>query len=280
MLKLFVYLLSFLIVTLPLQSNSLSAQEKEKLRVAIVDFEGKGITKDEADALTGRFRSVLVSTNKFIVVERNKVNLILEEVRLQMTGVVSDESIVEAGKLLGVERIITGGIGKIGDTYTVDLNVIEVETGKVIGTISRNVSGTKENLLALLENLAKRLAGIKVDIKKFNIKIFSKPGNSSVYLDGKYIGLSPIEKEIEEGQHYFKIKHDGYKEWTGKIMVSKSDKIIAKLEKKASKAKTWLWIGAGTLVAGGGILAAVLLSGDESSEKEQPIGTPPNPPSN
>jgi len=280
MLKLFVYLLSFLIVTLPLQSNSLSAQEKEKLRVAIVDFEGKGITKDEADALTGRFRSVLVSTNKFIVVERNKVNLILEEVRLQMTGVVSDESIVEAGKLLGVERIITGGIGKIGDTYTVDLNVIEVETGKVIGTISRNVSGTKENLLALLENLAKRLAGIKVDIKKFNIKIFSKPGNSSVYLDGKYIGLSPIEKEIEEGQHYFKIKHDGYKEWTGKIVISKSDKIIAKLEKKASKAKTWLWIGAGTLVAGGGILAAVLLSGDESSEKEQPIGTPPNPPSN
>ena len=272
--------LSFLILLLPFHSDLLLAQEDAKIRVAVFDFDAKGISPDEAATLTERFRSVLIETQKFIMVERQKVNLILEELGLQMTGVVSEQSLSEAGAMLGVQRIVTGSIGKIEDTYTVDIRVVDVQSAKLLGSISRNTTGTKENLLALLERMAKNLAGIKVEVQKFALKVFSSPGNGSVYLDGKYIGLSPIEVEAEEGTHEVRVTLEGYEEWSGKIALTKPDKIIAKLEEEVSS-KTWLWIGGGLLVAGGGILVATMLGGSgDSAEEKTPIGDPPNPPSN
>ena len=181
--KVFSVILSFLILILPFQSDLLLAQDEQQIRVAVFDFDGKGITDDEATTLTERFRSVLIETKKFTMVERQKVNLILEELGLQMTGVVSEKSLSEAGAMLGVQRIVTGSIGKIGDTYTVDIRVVDVQSAKLLGSISRNTTGTKENLLALLERMAKNLAGIKVEVQKFALKIFSSPGNGSIYLD-------------------------------------------------------------------------------------------------
>ena len=272
--------LSFLILLLPFHSDRLLAQDEQKIRVAVFDFDGKGITADEATTLTERFRSVLIETKKFTMVERQKVNLILEELGLQMTGVVSEKSLSEAGAMLGVQRIVTGSIGKIDDTYTVDIRVVDVQSAKLLGSISRNTTGTKENLLALLERMAKNLAGIKVEVQKFALKIFSSPGNGSIYLDGKYVGLSPIEVEVEEGTHEVRVTLDGYEEWSGKVALNKDDKVIAKLEEEASS-NTWLWVGGGLLVAGGGILVATMLgdSGD-NPENQTPIGEPPTPPSN
>ena len=130
--KILCLLLSVLILLLPFHSDILSAQEVEKIRVAVFDFDGKGITQDEATTLTERFRSVLIETEKFVMVERQKVNLILEELGLQMTGVVSEESLSEAGAMLGVQRIVTGSIGKIEDTYTVDIRVVDVQSAKLL----------------------------------------------------------------------------------------------------------------------------------------------------
>jgi len=274
--KIFSAWLLFLISAMPAFSLN-SMQTTHKVNIAVFDFEGKGITQAEASALTERFRSVLVSTNKFNVVERQKIKLIMDELGLQLSGMVSEKSISKAGELLGVNRIISGTIGKIGDTYTVDLRIIAVETGKVIRTVSQNTNGSKENLIALLERLAKRFAGIKTELKKYDITILSLPGKSSVYMDGKYIGLTPMVVKLTEGDHKIRIQHESYSVWKGKIQVNKPDKIIAKLEAKPSHKKTWLWIGAGTLVAGGGIVAAVLL-GSKKAEKEKPIGLPPVPP--
>ncbi|NOX37051.1 MAG: PEGA domain-containing protein [Calditrichaeota bacterium] len=276
------FILVFLLITQPILQLVMGQVPAKRVNIAVFDFEGKGISAAEAAALTDRFRSVLVETQKFTVVEREKINLILEEIGLQMSGVISEESISQAGKLLGVQQIITGSIGKIEDTYTVDLRIVNVETGKVTRTMSENVSGSKENLIALLERLAKQLAGIRIELKTFEIKIFSEPGNSSVYVDGKYLGLSPLVATLEEGVHEVRIKHDGYREWKGKVKVNKAGKLTVKLEKKASRKKTWFWVGAGTLVAGGGILAAVLLGSKQgaglASEQEEPIGLPPLPP--
>ena len=46
----------------------------------------------------------------------------LKEQGFQQSGCVSSECAVEAGKLLGVDQIVTGSIGKIGSYYTVSAN--------------------------------------------------------------------------------------------------------------------------------------------------------------
>jgi hypothetical protein len=59
------------------------------------------------------------------------MNEILKEQGFQMTGCTSSECAVEAGKILNVAKMVGGSIGKIGTTYTLDLRIIDVATGKI-----------------------------------------------------------------------------------------------------------------------------------------------------
>lgn len=103
----------------------------QKLQVAVLYFEGRGISKDVSNILTDRFRSELVNTEKFVVLERSKVNEILSEIGLQYSGCTTLECAVKVGEILNVQKMIAGSIGKIGQTYTVDILFIDVETSQI-----------------------------------------------------------------------------------------------------------------------------------------------------
>ena len=56
---------------------------------------------------------------------------ILKEQGFQQTGCVSNECVVEIGALLGVQQMISGSIGRVGETYTIDIELISVQTGEI-----------------------------------------------------------------------------------------------------------------------------------------------------
>ena len=105
---------------------------------AVIDLEGRGISTIEAQTLTDRMRSELVKTGAVTVVERGQMQQILGEQDFQLTGCTSDECAVEIGQMLGVTKMVAGSIGKIGATYTVDLRNIDVATGAILTTMTRN----------------------------------------------------------------------------------------------------------------------------------------------
>ncbi len=141
------------------------SQEAEKLNVAILNLEGLGISAMEAATLTDRLRSEMVDIGVFMVVERGQMEMILEEQGFQQTGCTSAECAVEVGKLLGVQKMVTGSIGKIGKLFTVDVRMFDVLTGGIERVSKRDHRGEVEGLLGLLEVVAKDLAGIKEEEK-------------------------------------------------------------------------------------------------------------------
>ena len=80
--------------------------------------------------LSYSFFFILVKYNFINVLERSRIDAILEEQAIQMSGCV-DECLVEVGKLLGATSIITGSIGKVGDYYTINARKINATTGKL-----------------------------------------------------------------------------------------------------------------------------------------------------
>jgi hypothetical protein len=125
-----------------------------ELTIAILDLEGRGISQLEAQTLTDRMRSELVKTGAVTIVERSQMQEILEEQGFQQTGCVSDECAVEVGKLLGVHNMVTGSIGKIGQSYTLDVRMFNVETGAIIKTENRTYRGEIDGLIMEIERLA------------------------------------------------------------------------------------------------------------------------------
>ncbi|MFB0516616.1 MAG: CsgG/HfaB family protein [Candidatus Neomarinimicrobiota bacterium] len=135
----------------------LCAQRNESL--AVLDLEGRGISAAETASLTDRLRSELVKTAEVTVVERGQMNRILTEQDFQLTGCTSDECAVEVGQLLGVSQMVAGSIGKLGNTYLLDIRIINVQTGAIVETMTRNYRGEIDGLIEQIESLAWDIVG-------------------------------------------------------------------------------------------------------------------------
>jgi hypothetical protein len=135
-----------------------SAQGKESY--AVLDLEGRGISALEAATLTDRMRSEMVKTGAVTVVERGQMQQILSEQDFQMTGCTSDECAVEIGQMLGITKMIAGSIGKIGSTYTVDLRTINVASGAIENTMTRDYRGEIDGLITAIERISWELVGL------------------------------------------------------------------------------------------------------------------------
>ena len=110
--------------------SNLTAFAIKNETIAVFDFIGNDINSNTARTLSDRLRIELVKYNFINVLERSRIDAILEEQAIQMSGCV-DECLVEVGKLLGATSIITGSIGKVGDYYTINARKINATTGKL-----------------------------------------------------------------------------------------------------------------------------------------------------
>ena len=90
-------------------------------RIAILNLDAVSISNAESTTLTDRLRSEMVNSGAFTVIERSEMDEILKEQGFQQAGCTSDECAVEIGKLLNINSICAGSVGKIGSLYTVTL---------------------------------------------------------------------------------------------------------------------------------------------------------------
>ena len=147
----------FMLLTL---SASAQTAQPSLRSIAVMEFEAKGVTPLEASTLTDRFRSELVQTKAFIQIERSRIEQIFKEQKLQMTGTVSDDQLVQIGELLGAELLVVGSIGKLGSTYTIDLRLVDVQSGEIIASYFKDYRGAVDGLLGQFRIIAGEIAGV------------------------------------------------------------------------------------------------------------------------
>lgn len=206
--------------------KAVSSYTGPKRRVAVVDFKnktkyGERLGTSASDVLT----TELVKSEKFIVVERTKMDKILQEQALQKEATIDQNTAVQVGKILGLNAIITGcvsqfGVKEEGADYlvtqhkrqkaeaTVDIRVIDVETGQILyadsgkGIVERKLGqilglGTKGGYDETIEGEALRAAIVKftdniisqINKKPWSCRIAAIEGND-IYLNaGQSSGL-------------------------------------------------------------------------------------------
>jgi TolB-like protein len=118
-----------------------------KTTIAVLDFEGKGIPKSETSILTDRLRNEVFKTGVFVVLERGQMDDVLKEQGFQQTGCISSECAIEVGRMLGVQQMVAGSIGKVGSVYTVSARIFDVETGKILKSADYDHIGVIDELL-------------------------------------------------------------------------------------------------------------------------------------
>ena len=123
-------------------------------RVAVIYFDNTSEEKNLdklKKGLAGMLISDLSNVNMIDIVERDRIEEILKEQNLQSSEKVDQSSIVNLGKLLGAEIILTGAYFEMFGSFRIDARFIDVETGEILK--SEGVDGQTSNFFKLQKQL-------------------------------------------------------------------------------------------------------------------------------
>lgn len=131
-------------------------------RVAVMDFKTVGDSTNLGEGAAEILRTTLMETQQYTVVERNMLKEALKEQKLGQSGVVTQNTALGIGKVLGAQLVAVGSVVKMGDnSYTLNVRFVDVETGIVI--IGKKLTTkAKRNIPTLCSQIVKMLAKIDV----------------------------------------------------------------------------------------------------------------------
>jgi hypothetical protein len=137
-------------------------QASKKELIAVLDLDIQGATKEQGAALTDKLREELLKTGRFTLVDRSQLNAVLDEQALQQTGCTSQECAVQVGRVLGIRKIVTGKLTKVGENlWQVSTLMLDVETAETLRAESVLHEGSFVGLLTGgSAELAAKLSGV------------------------------------------------------------------------------------------------------------------------
>ncbi|MCX5781863.1 MAG: FlgO family outer membrane protein [Elusimicrobia bacterium] len=129
-------------------------QEDKKLKIAVVNFENRSGDKSY-DSLMGGISGTLIDelqkTKSFRIIERQRLETILSELKFNMTGLIDPQKAKQVGQQLGVDAFLFGNLSSIKYSSNkqtlvimwtegqktdvlVDARIVNVESGEIIAT--------------------------------------------------------------------------------------------------------------------------------------------------
>ncbi len=136
--------------------------------IAILDFSNNSLMeKDNYNSLCSGFAEIMITelsnVSSLKVVERQKINQLIQEMQLAQSGVVSEETGVQVGKLLGAKYLVFGSFFIMDKKIRVDTRIVEVETGLTVK--AEQVTDKLSKMFDIIQELNKKI------IKNLNISI-------------------------------------------------------------------------------------------------------------
>jgi len=101
--------------------------------VSLVPFQTENAAlKANAEYFTSQMLLSLTTNKRFKLVERSDMQKLMEELKLQKSGIIDEEKAVRLGKLIGAKILITGKLHTRQGNYEAFIKMLRVETGEVL----------------------------------------------------------------------------------------------------------------------------------------------------
>ncbi len=140
-----------------------AAQHADKPVVAVLRFDNNSFGKDAADynnvgkGISAMLITDLAANPRVVVVDRDRIQQILQEQNLVKQGAVDPATAVRIGKLVGAQYLVTGGFMANGrGTVVLTAHSTNIETG-VIGN-PQKVQGKSDDVFGLISQLSDKVS--------------------------------------------------------------------------------------------------------------------------
>jgi hypothetical protein len=162
-----------------------------------------------------------------------------------------------AGVSLGVRRIVAGSVGTRGKQFLFNLNLDNVEDGRVESRVFRLVEGGVEDLIRAVQEASGEL--FRPHVEPGKIQVASETEGARVSIDNAYLGITPlISGTLLAGKHSVRVEADGHFPWSSRVEVLPGQELQIKLTTdNLPQRRGWPPYAAyGTAIAAGAALAA------------------------
>ena len=234
-------------------------------KIAVMDMQAYGVEAALAENLTDVITTELKQFEGFQVVSRRDIQAMLsfEEVK-QSVGCDDEGCFAELGNALGVGFLVSGGVGKIEDTYMVSLKVIDIRQAKIVGRDRESFQGPADGLLPAARFVLRRIFGAPFSGEGM-LKLALSEDGARVDLNGVDLGEYPnlaIPKELPAGKHTLQATKNGFFPLTQDIYIEPARLTQMQLVLQEEPAKWWqtwwFWTTVGVVVVGGVTTGVVL----------------------
>ncbi|OGQ90350.1 MAG: hypothetical protein A2289_26390 [Deltaproteobacteria bacterium RIFOXYA12_FULL_58_15] len=204
-------------------------------KIAVLDFTAAGVEDGQAkDVTTNLVNLVAAEVGRlgFEVISTADINAMLSyEKQKDLVGCEENTTcLAEIGGALGVDMLLGGSLGKLGDTYTLSLSLVDIKTGAVKKRFHGEAGDT-----TLLSSTAKRgvavLFGKEEDRAGFGtVVVKTDPPGASLFLDEVEVGVSPTTLDnVRPGEHSIEAKQAGL---SGKVIIEVRSESIERISIK------------------------------------------------
>ncbi len=187
----------------------------QQTSVAVIDLRNLGVPEHFSKLLTDALRAEMFKYEKYRVMNRENMQEIMGEQAFQASGLCDDnQCYVEMGEMLGVQKIVTGSLGKLGNTYSLTVKMIDVETGESDKIIPYRKKCAEDDLFIMIENAVKILAGIEMqkieepeqlkEIEEVEPQPVVTPGGNGEITEWELLGISREEYKVELAKKRYK----------------------------------------------------------------------------
>lgn len=128
-----------------------------KETVAVLSFEPTIVSMQDASMLTDVFENRLARAKNFQLVERNRIESVMEELKFSLSAFVDESSSIALGNILAARWLVLGTVGVLGREYYFTIKLVNTETGNIVGGVNGEAKSIKD-LRKRIEESADKLS--------------------------------------------------------------------------------------------------------------------------
>jgi len=145
--------------------------QEPKTRIAILNLKAeRGLDEGLVKLLNELLLTEFVKTGKYEVIGGSDLSSIMEleekKVLLDCDEVIC---LSEIGGALGVDKLASANIGKVGSYYLVNVKIIDVRKARVESRVSHQVKGIEDKLVSAITTSVRELVGVKKDQREKDV---------------------------------------------------------------------------------------------------------------
>ena len=129
--------------------KGLKGEENKKVAVLNFPYPG-GALSSGSTIVQERLTTHLAEAGKLDIIERNRLDAVLAEMKLEKSGIIDEKTTHEIGRVLGVAALVTGTLNDLPEGRTeVNARLIHAQTGKVLAAGMAEIDRTWKDPPAL-----------------------------------------------------------------------------------------------------------------------------------